>query len=154
MKLSDMKLWAILVIALLATSSCEKEEGENETMISSYHSDESHKAGVNCMECHVSGGPGEGWFTVAGTVYESDRGTPYPNATIRFYTGPEGTGELKAILEGDQLGNFYTTEQIDFSNGLFVTVEGTSQTNAMHMELSNGACNQCHGSTTDRIWTQ
>jgi hypothetical protein len=81
-----------LAILVLVTVSCEKEEGENETKISSYQSDESHHAGENCMNCHRSGGSGEGWFTIAGTVYGGDRTTPYPQATVLLYTGSEGTG--------------------------------------------------------------
>ena len=80
--------------------------------------------------------------------------TPYPNATVRLYTGPGGTGEMKAVVEVDRLGNFYTTEHIDFGTGLYATVEGSLETNIMNTPLSHGECNQCHGSSTDRIWTE
>jgi len=147
-------IWMLLSLALFAVKSCEKEGGENETKISAYHSDDSHNSGKNCMECHISGGSGEGWFTVAGTVYENDKQTPYPNATVRLYSGPGGTGNLKGTIEVDQKGNFYTTESIDFTDGLYATVEGASGTRAMSMVLDDGACNRCHGSSTDRLWVQ
>jgi hypothetical protein len=151
MKLRTYIMLAAAVAATLVVASCEKEEGENETKISSYNSDESHKSGENCMNCHTSGGSDEGWFTVAGTVYESDSNTPYPNATVRLYTGPGGTGDLKATVEVDLLGNFYTTESIDFGEGLYTAVQGAGEARHMTTTISHGACNSCHGTTTDRI---
>ena len=142
-----------VVIASLAhfTIACEKEEGENETKISSYQSDESHHTGENCMECHRSGGSGEGWFTIAGTVYGNDKTTPYPGATVRLYTGQGGSGTLKTTVEVDQKGNFYTTEGIDFGTGLYTRVEGASTTAEMVTPLTTGQCSQCHGNSTGRI---
>jgi hypothetical protein len=154
-----MKLPFRFLIALIATgtllfTACEKEEGENETRISSYHSDESHHTGENCMNCHSSGGPGEGWFTIAGTVYAEDQSTPYPNATIRLYTGSGESGSLKATVEVDQKGNFYTTENIDFGDGLYAVSEGETSTKNMGTLLTTGKCNQCHGESTGRIWVK
>jgi len=154
MKLNNCIILALSVVAMLMISACEKEEGENETNISTYNSDESHKSGENCMTCHTSGGPGEGWFTAAGTVYNSDQTTPYPNATIRLYTGNGGTGDLRGTIEVDGRGNFYTTESIDFSGGLYVSAEGDGGTKYMIAPISNGQCNSCHGTSTDRIWVQ
>ena len=145
---------AAIVSGALLFTACEKEEGENETSISSYRSDDSHHTGENCMNCHRSGGPGEGWFNVAGTVYDKDLNTPYPNATIRLYEGPGGTGTLKAIVEADQKGNFYTTEQIDFGEGLYAVAEGETTTRFMGSALTSGQCNQCHGESTGRIWVK
>jgi hypothetical protein len=141
-------------MAIVTAYACEKEEGENETNISSYQSNDSHHMGENCMECHKSGGSGAGWFTVAGTIYESNKTDTYPNATVRLYTGPDGTGNLKATIEVDQLGNFYTTENIDFGSGLYTVVEGTMGTKSMGPSLSNGKCNSCHGVSTDPVWVQ
>jgi mono/diheme cytochrome c family protein len=139
-------------IAVLAFQSCEKEE--NDTKISSNNSDESHKSGQNCMSCHVSGGSGEGWFLAAGTIYESNKTTAYPNATVMLYTATGGTGTLKATIEVDDKGNFYTTETIDFGSGLFPAVEGSTGTKYMISSVTTGQCNSCHGSTTDPIWTE
>jgi len=144
----------IVAIFFMAAVACEKEGVENVTNISSYNSDKSHHMGENCMNCHSSGGPGEGWFTVAGTVYQNDKTTPYPNATIRLYTGPGGTGDLKATVEVDGKGNFYTTEPIDFGNGLYMSAEGDTETKYMNSSLATGQCNSCHGVSTDHIWVQ
>lgn len=141
-------------MAMLAVHSCEKEENENETKISSYGSSESHRAGENCMTCHKSGGSGEGWFTIAGTIYDDTKISTYPNATVRFYSGPDGTGDLEAIVEVDQLGNFYTTEPIDFGSGIYVLVQGDQLTNNMNSKVNNGQCNSCHDKTNDRIWVR
>ena len=139
--------------ALIMIPSCEKE-GSNESKISIYGSNDSHKAGQNCMSCHQEGGSGEGWFTVAGTVYDSQLNNTYENATVKLYTGPNGTGALKHTIQVDKKGNFYTTELIDFSEGFYTLVEGDITTNHMLAKISNGQCNGCHGSSKDRIWTE
>jgi cytochrome c553 len=143
-----------ICIAFIAIQSCEEEEHGNETVISYYNSDESHKAGSNCMNCHLSGGPGEGWFTVAGTVYDSTRTDLYPGTTVKLYTGPNGTGDLRATLEVDLKGNFYTTEPIEFGDGLFTLVEGDLTTQPMNSKVTTGACNSCHGNSTEKIWAR
>jgi len=143
----------IAVFSLIMVIMLSCEEG-NETKISKYNSDASHNTGQNCMNCHKSGGEGDGVFEVAGTVYESTRTTTYPNATVKFYTGPNGTGNLKYTIQVDALGNFYTTEGISFGSGLYVSVEGDQQTNYMQSSLTTGACNSCHGGQTGKIWTE
>jgi hypothetical protein len=134
--------------------SCEKEDHENETKISSFDSTESHKAGQDCMICHKSGGSGEGWFTVAGTLYDSTKMVPFPNANIKLFTGPDGTGTLKMTIQVDGRGNFYTTESIDFEDGLYTLAEGRLGAQNMHTSFTSGACNSCHGNSTDRIWVK
>lgn len=150
--------WGILTAAIIIISfhSCEKEEGEdeNETLISSYHSSESHKTGENCMECHKPGGSGEGWFTVAGTVYDAAQESIFPNATVNLYSENNGSGKLIASIQVDKKGNFYTTENIDFGNGIYTLVEGDADTEFMNSPVTNGQCNACHGISTDRIWTK
>lgn len=140
------------VMSLIAFQACE-DDG-NETKISSYNSDESHKAGQDCMICHISGGDGEGWFTVAGTVYESGLTSVLPNATVKLFTETNGTGELVATIEVDEKGNFYTTKMIDFETGLYTLVEGNTTTKNMNSSITSGKCNSCHGVSTDRIWTE
>ena len=105
------------------------------------------------MNCHKQGGSGEGWFNVAGTVYKSDLSTTNPNNTVYLYTGPNGTGTLKATIEGDAKGNFHTTESIDFGNGLYPVVKNSNNdTQYMSTSITQGACNSCHGVTEDKIW--
>jgi hypothetical protein len=121
-------------------------------MNSSYNDNESHNAGQNCMSCHHSGGKGEGTFTVAGTVYNSSGAAVSPNATVKLYTGPGGTGSLVKTIEVDGKGNFYTTGNTDFGSGLYVTVTGSSgNISKMNSSVTSGQCNSCHGSSTGKI---
>ncbi|MBI9069573.1 MAG: hypothetical protein JEZ09_19915 [Salinivirgaceae bacterium] len=147
----NVKTIAVLILAL-GVFACEKEG--NETKISSYGSSESHNAGQNCMSCHKSGGDGEGWFTLAGTIYDSVQVSTYANATVKLHTGLNGTGTLTATIQADAKGNFYTTEDINFGNGVYVSVNGNLTTTNMYVPISNGACNSCHGASTDRIWVK
>lgn len=145
--------FGFILIFTLVFVSCEKEEfGENETIISRHGDTESHNNGQNCMNCHTSGGTGEGWFTVAGSVYEPINSSPYPNAKIELYTEPNGSGTFIKMIEVDGKGNFYTTEYIDFANGLYIILSDANG-NAINMvsAVSTGQCNSCHGETTDKI---
>jgi len=154
MKLRIFNIFIIAIITLTMCQSCEQDEEENEIKISSFNSTKSHNPGENCMNCHTSGGSGEGWFTIAGTVYDAAKNQTFPNATVSLFTGPGGTGVLKATIQVDKNGNFYTTEKIDFENGLYTSVEGNSNINYMNATTTGGQCNGCHGVSTDRIWTE
>ncbi len=137
-------------LSLIVVTSCNKE---NETKISSHNSNESHKAGENCLSCHRSGGEGEGHFIVAGTVYDSLGTTIKPNGTIRLYSQPNGGGSLLSTIEVDAKGNFYTTESVDLSNGIYSSATGTSGSAHFMTDINtNGACNSCHGVTQSPIW--
>lgn len=146
-----------MAVALMACfafllQSCEKEGGDVKN-ISSNNANESHNAGKNCMQCHVSGGEGSGWFQVAGTVYNSAYSAVQPNGVVKLYTGPDGTGTLKATIEVDAKGNFFTTEAIDFTGGLYPKVTGSSGTSmAMGSSITMGQCNSCHGVSTNKIF--
>jgi len=105
------------------------------------------------MSCHSQNGSGEGWFTVAGTAYNDAKIYTYPNVTVRLYTGINGTGTLMATIQGDALGNFYTTENIAFGSGLFPSVQGTGAPKFMTTAIMMGQCNSCHGVSTDKMWT-
>lgn len=151
------KLAFFLFLGLFVTVSCEKEnenENENENKTSSTNSSESHNMGQNCMNCHKQGGQGEGWFTVAGTVYDTSLVRVYTNATVKLYTGPNGTGTLKYTLPVDRKGNFYTTNSISFGSGLYPVLSGVNSTNYMSTPISTGACNSCHGSSTSKLWAE
>ncbi len=143
----------VVTLAVNLLKSCEKEN-ENETKISTFNSVESHHSGQNCMDCHVSGNSGEGWFTVAGTVYDNTLNVTYPNALVELYTGPNSTGTLITTIEVDALGNFYTTKSVDLKEGLYPTVVGNSESTVMAGAITTGQCNQCHGVSTDKIWIQ
>jgi hypothetical protein len=140
-----------LAILLVCISSCKKEN-ENVTNISSYGSTTSHHMGADCVNCHYNGGDGKGWFTLAGTAYDSATITPFPNVIVKLYTGPNGTGTLKYTLDGDANGNFYTTDKIDFVGGLFPSVMGLEFTRYMPDAVITGRCNSCHGVSVHRIF--
>ena len=138
-------------IGFISLNSCEKS-GCHEKNISAAGGSKSHNKGQNCMNCHYSGGEGEGCFTAAGTVYNSALTSTLNGGTIEFYTQPDGGGTLKKSVAVDSKGNFYTTESFDVQ-GLYPVLKTTTG-NAYYMgsALSNGQCNSCHNnSTTSRI---
>jgi len=58
-----------------------------------------------------------------------------------------------ATIEVDASGNFFTTESVDFSGGLYPSVISTSgQSSYMSASVNTGDCNSCHGITVDRIF--
>ena len=125
--------------------------------ISSYGATESHtdgRVGQNCMNCHYEGN-NPYVYQVAGTVYQLDNLTiPYPNATIYFYTGPNGSGTEVASIEVDANGNFYTTESVDFSLGVYPAIVGSQGESPIYMSnfITHGECNTCHGTRTSPIY--
>lgn len=140
------------LISFILLAACEKE---NETKISRNNSDESHNFGQNCMNCHISAGSGEGWFTVAGSLYDSTKANPYSNGTVKFTTEANGLGTIVKTIENDSNGNFYTTEPINFGNGLYVGVYGINgEQKLMGSKIVNGSCNSCHGNSSDKIWIE
>jgi hypothetical protein len=147
-------IFMFVVFMFSVMVSCENDDDDNEgndAMSSSYNDNESHNAGQNCMSCHSSGGKGEGNFTIAGTVYNASGSAVSPNATVKLYTGPNGTGSLVKTIEVDGKGNFYTTNSIDFGTGLYVTVTGKSgSVSTMSSSINTGQCNSCHNSS-DKI---
>lgn len=142
-----------LSAGLLIFSACEKEGGENETKISISGRSESHNMGQNCMDCHRKGGKGEGWFTVGGTIYDAQQTNPLPNGSIVLYSGPDGSGGIAYSLSVDAKGNFYTTESINFGNGLYPAAIGPHTTKYMGTSVTTGQCNSCHGDSTDKLWS-
>ena len=159
MKLFNIVSISLLAITVISSFSCNPEyygePNNNKKVISSYSADNSHKNGANCMDCHISGGEGEGIFTVAGSVYDSTKTGIYPNATIELYTESNGRGSLISTLEVDLLGNFYTTEDVDFGSGLFPMITGTgSDVHYMPEFTLIGTCNSCHGVTVDKSWVK
>ncbi len=155
------------VIFLVFMQSCtlpnpyqnSNSEDENQSgfngISSSNGSSKSHNMGLNCMNCHRPGGGEAPTWQVAGTVYDQALLTPYANATVNLYTGPNGTGILKYTIKVDARGNFYTSKNIDFTGGLYPTVSGSTVTNFMSSSITTGACNSCHNSVSmDRIWVK
>ena len=106
------------------------------------------------MNCHKSGGDAEGIFQAAGTVYDSTLSVTLPNTTVYLYTEQGGNGTLKHTVEVDGLGNFYTTESIDFGDGLYPTIKGATTSKHMSSPITSGQCNSCHGVSTSKLWTK
>jgi len=139
---------AISLLACGASDSDDDNDGNNNNgvNVTSTHGETiSHNQGQVCQNCHKNGGSGKGVFTVAGSVYENDLTTLYPDTTIHLYTQANGQGTLVASIEVDGLGNFYTTESINLSGGLYPAVTSDNGTN--YMSLTDlGTCNSCHDS--------
>jgi len=117
--------------------ACSKSK--NYIKISEHGQGRSHNTGQNCMNCHYQEGPGAGWYSLAGSVSGN-----YQNHSIRVFDAL--SQDLLATVEVDLLGNFYTTESINFSNGTTVDiVDGQGQViKAMSTIVTNGQCNLCH----------
>lgn len=145
---------SFIAIIGLGFTSCEKQFGGLTRNISHFNEGESHNMGQNCMQCHSKGGEGEGWFEVAGTAYDTSFASTYSNVTIKLYTGPNGTGDLKYTIEADANGNFFTTKNIKFKDGLYPSLVSPNATKHMGSSIKTGACNSCHGITTGKIWSE
>jgi len=142
------KMFSLLFAGAIVLISCEKK-------ISKYSSNESHYAGQDCMQCHKSGGEGEGRFKVAGTLYDSTKISVYPNATIKLYSAAQGGGDLIKTIEVDANGNFYTTEKVKFKKDVYPSVIGANgDEKFMLTPASSGSCNSCHGVTTNNLWAK
>jgi hypothetical protein len=122
-------------------------------VISAHDSEASAGMTGNCMSCHQALGPGPGRFTVAGSVVGAD-GEPEPNPIVELRQpafaedGSDIPGELVATIEGDLLGNFYSTAPLPFPEASLVPwVYSQDRTQANHMPFGgtlSGACNVCH----------
>jgi hypothetical protein len=145
-KIKSKILLGLAIITSVSFFACE-EAGDNDPQISKHGDDESHYTGYNCMNCHYNTGSGEGWFSVAGTVDGA-----YQRALVELYSGPDGTGTLLGLLEVDDKRNFFSTDMIDFTNGVYVaTNDGDGNREYMEGQIFNGGCNLCHGETTGEL---
>jgi len=153
MKQKTITLFA-LTLLLISMQSCSTEDEYGSIENSTTGSDESHNSGQNCMNCHKPGADEAPIWNVGGTIYNEALTNINPNATVKLYTGPSGTGTLKYTLQVDTKGNFYTSGDIDFAGGLYPLVVGATSTKYMSSPITNGACNSCHtGIQTARVWT-
>ncbi len=124
-------------------------------VISKPNTKKSHEFGNDCMSCHKKGGSAKSIFMVSGSVLDEARAKIYKNPVIKFYTERRGQGELVATILGDALGNFYSTEDIDFSIGLYPTLIGTEGVpepiKHMSRPIFSGSCNSCHGPKEEKL---
>lgn len=117
------------------------------TLISGYGEDESHNPGKICADCHYQAGRAEGWFTLAGTAYGN-----FSRGEVYLYTGPQGTGQLVDQVLIDRIGNFYTTEPIDYTQGLYAAIKDRNGNfKYMPTQLVSGQCNLCHGKSAKQL---
>ncbi|MEP7264991.1 MAG: hypothetical protein ABI772_10860 [Bacteroidota bacterium] len=145
-------LLAVLYIISMTVISC-KHGCHGKTGTSSAGSRESHNMGLNCMNCHTAGGDGEGCFNIGGTAYSDDLKTTFPGCVIDLYTEAGAKGELVTSLVSDGKGNFYTGRAVNWGKGLYPTITSPAGNSENMLEpITNGGCNKCHGSTTDRIF--
>jgi hypothetical protein len=140
----------LIILPLIAIISCNHADQLVQNN-SEHGDDESHNMGENCMNCHKQGGEGEGWFYIAGTAYTNNGANAAEDVTVIMFTEPNGQGTVKKIIEGDKLGNFYTTDITGFGNGLFPAVVYNNDTTFMSSSTTNGSCNSCHGNSTSKI---
>ncbi len=139
--MSFMKIYvSIFLISIVLFSwvtSCKKFE--NESNISEWNEDESHENGENCMNCHYSYGEGEGWFSVAGTAQGNFSKT---SVVVKSAL----SGNVLATIPVDELGNFYTTENIDIADGIKVDIYDANGNLHLRMNeiIYTGECNLCH----------
>lgn len=148
----SLGILGLTLILAIGMNACKKNS--DITNISSNGKNESHNMGQNCMDCHKVGGDGKGAFKAAGTVYNSGLTAELPNVKVKLFTGPNGTGSLAHVIEVDAKGNFYTTESIDFSKGLYPSVETGNGSLYMSTTAANGMCNSCHGVSTTKLYGQ
>lgn len=138
-----------LVFGIVAASGCK--HGKCGSGPTSTAQGSSHNAGENCMRCHLPDGPGEICWTIAGTIYDSNGQHPMTGANVRFFTGPQGTGELRLSIASDRNGNIHTSDDVTFGNGLFPAIVNGGDTAFMTEPIHDGACNRCHGVSTARV---
>ena len=145
-----------IVLSLIAASctlfivACKKK------YISSRHGEsKSHKQGLLCITCHSPNASAKQVYTVGGTVFDEVRLNAQPKAIVKLYTKAGAQGKLVATLRTDDLGNFYTNKEIDFSKGLYPTLLGTpgvkDDTKHMPKPIFIGDCNRCHGLNTESL---
>jgi len=131
--------------------ACEKEGACDEYNVSQSNGSKSHNFGDNCMQCHQSGGEGEGCFVAAGSVKNAALTAPATSGQVEFYTLPNGGGTLKYTVQIDAKGNFYSTEAMTLT-GLYPAIKNATGTMYMGSALSTGACNSCHGNSTGSLY--
>jgi hypothetical protein len=143
---------ALVITAFVVSAFTILEETQ---LVSKPSTKKSHEFGTDCMSCHKKAGSAKSIFMVSGSVLDEARAKVYKNPIIKLYTERKGQGELVATILGDALGNFYSTENIDFSIGLYPTLVGTEGVaepiKHMSRPIFSGSCNSCHGPKEEKL---
>ncbi|MBK7384534.1 MAG: hypothetical protein IPI81_14570 [Flavobacteriales bacterium] len=144
---------ALAMLSLLGVMADACKHGKCEGGGTSSHgSTRSHNVGENCMSCHHPDGEGHGCWQIGGTVYYSDHHTTLSNAKLLLFTLPQGQGTFVRSIDVDGLGNVYTSDKIPFDQTIFPAILIPSGDTAFMTEpIHDGACNRCHGVSTERI---
>ncbi|MGV9012991.1 MAG: hypothetical protein ACOH13_10400 [Flavobacteriales bacterium] len=97
-------------------------------------------------------GDGQGCWTVAGSFYNANGTNTVTQARVLLFGGPLVQGGEKLSWDDDDLGNVYTSQDVNFGSGLFPAVVSAAGDKAFMLEpIQDGACNRCLGYSTDRI---
>jgi len=91
---------------------------------------------------------------MAGSVYKEGGSVANPNGMVYLWSGVSGTGDLKATIEVDAKGNFFTSYSVMPSVSVYPQVINASGSSFKNMPLpvTSGNCNSCHGVSTGKIW--
>jgi|AntRauTorckE6833_2_1112554.scaffolds.fasta_scaffold78681_1 cytochrome c553 len=148
---TPLKTFLILAVALAATLISCDDDIDDDPVISKNGDTGSHHQGANCSGCHNSNQITV--FSVSGTIFQEDLRNTAPNGMVMLYTGKNGSGSLVKTIEVDANGNFYTTENIDFTQALYPVAESARGASMfMPRPATSGACNSCHGTQEEVIW--
>lgn len=143
-------LLALAAIVLLGTRC---QHGNCKDGSPSHHGgSRSHNVGRNCQQCHLADGPGEVCWAIGGTAYDSISGSTLANVTVRFYKSLTDSSASIFSLDGDDKGNFYTSQDPGLAAWLYPEVTAANgHTARMTQPINTGACNSCHGVSTAKI---
>jgi hypothetical protein len=165
LRAASVLLCALTLAQALGCSS--DDDARDVEMESRRGTTRSHFPDTNCQGCHQEDdrlspeGNAPGFFTLAGTVQDSDA-KPLANATVilfdRLYdTEAREPGNELMRLDADALGIFYTTRPLPVVNAVDAEGQPTgedyfpavldNQTRIikhMFFGIDSGACNICH----------
>jgi hypothetical protein len=155
-------LLALIVIVSVSFMAAQKDKNFDEgsrcgkQMSSKANGAKSHFFGISCNNCHgVKADKADGCFSISGSVYDEARARIHKNPVIKLYTEQGAKGKLVAVLYGDANGNFYSTQKIDYSQGLYPSLYGTPGTREPEKHMTRmtftGDCNKCHGKNVEAL---
>lgn len=144
---SMKKIFAMLVFGMaIVFFACEEEDDDDLDGQSSVMGT-SHNTGKDCMACHK--------LSAAGSVYNKTLTSAFPGAIVKLTSQPNGTGTVLGTFTVNKSGSFYNSSSINFGQGIYVNVTGSSGTvKYMATAITSGACSSCHGSSSSKIWTE
>jgi len=155
MKLKKNIIFLSLLFTIFLVGCSHYNDLQKDIKQSLANEDESHKTGEDCMSCHNNSSneaSGEGWWNVAGSVFNN--GTPANNVNVELWSEPNGGGFKILTLTSDKKGNFYTNKIINFNGGCYpVVISGSKRKNMISKFMGGMSCSNssCHGGIIDKI---